>query len=441
MRDLAITFIVFGSLPFILARPWIGILMWSWLGYMNPHRLAFGFAYSFPFSEVVAAATFIGLVFARDRRWLPISAVTVTWLLFIAWMTTTTFFAIDPVEGWAGWDKAMKIQLFALLTVMLIRTRERLVALVWVIGLSLGFYGLKGGLFVLRGGGEWRVWGPPGTFITDNNALALAVIMVLPLLWFLFGATSRRWLRWLIGAAMILSCASVLGSHSRGAALAGGLMVCFLWLKGSRKGLIGMAIALVLPVLVLSMPQKWFDRMGTVSSFEQDTSALGRLHAWQFAIEMAVQRPIGGGFGSFTEENYRRFAPDVVREIEGLGDTRFQEAHSIYFKVLGDHGFPGLILFLALAVATYRSAGSVIRQARDSPQLQWAGNLAAMAQVSMVGFAIGGAFLGLSYFDLYYHLVAIIVVLRSVVDETVIEPVPAVVEAAPAATDAQVAGS
>lgn len=59
----------------------------------------------------------------------------------------------------------------------------------------------------------------------------------------------------------------------------------------------------------------------------------------------------------------------------------------------------------------------------------------------MVGFAIGGAFLGLSYFDLYYHLVAIIVVLRSVVDETVIEPVPAVVEAAPAATDAQVAGS
>jgi probable O-glycosylation ligase (exosortase A-associated) len=172
-----------------------------------------------------------------------------------------------------------------------------------------------------------------------------------------------------------------------------------------------------MPALILSMPEKWFERMQTVASYQEDSSAMGRVRAWEFSIELALQRPIGGGFQSFAEPNYRRFAPDVVREIEATGDLRFQDAHSIYFKVLGDHGFPGLVLFLLLGAMAYRSAGLVVRQARDAPHLQWAGSLAAMIQVSMIGFAVGGAFLGLSYFDLYYHLIAIIVVLRAIVAE------------------------
>ena len=418
MRDILVSLIVFLALPFVLARPWIGVLLWSWLGYMNPHRLSWGFAYDFPFAQLVAATTLVGVVFARDRRWLPLHGVTVVWLAFIGWMTLTTFFALDSVEGWVGWEKAMKIQLFALLTVMLIRSRERLTVLIWIIALSLGFFGVKGGLFVLRGGGEWQVWGPPGTFISDNNALALAIIMVMPLLWYLYGTVTSRLMRMGFGLAMLLCCASVLGSHSRGAALAGGLMLCFLWAKGTKKWLFGAAMAVALPVLVLSMPDKWFERMQTVSTFEQDNSAMGRIRAWEFSIDMALQRPLGGGFGSFSEANYKRYAPEVTREILEVGDGRFQEAHSIYFKVLGDHGFVGLVLFLALAFLAYRTASSVIRQARDSPDLKWARDLAAMTQVSMLGFAVGGAFLGLSYFDLYYHMIAIIVVLKAIVTES-----------------------
>ena len=60
-------------MPFILVRPWIGILLWSWLGYMNPHRLSWGFAYDFPFAAVAGAATLVGLVFTRDRRGLPMT--------------------------------------------------------------------------------------------------------------------------------------------------------------------------------------------------------------------------------------------------------------------------------------------------------------------------------------------------------------------------------
>ncbi|HCX34147.1 MAG TPA: putative O-glycosylation ligase, exosortase A system-associated, partial [Rhodocyclaceae bacterium] len=53
MRDIAVTLAVFGSLPFILRRPWIGILVWTWLGFMNPHRLAWGFSTTLPFAMIV----------------------------------------------------------------------------------------------------------------------------------------------------------------------------------------------------------------------------------------------------------------------------------------------------------------------------------------------------------------------------------------------------
>ena len=103
----------------------------------------------------------------------------------------------------------------------------------------------------------------------------------------------------------------------------------------------------------------------------------------------------------------------------------FHDAHSIYFEVLGEHGFVGFFLFLALGIAALREAGRVSAQARASPELSWAADLGAMLQASIVGYAIGGLFLGLAYFDLYYHLIVLIALLRTTVDERVIATAPA----------------
>ncbi len=54
MRDVLITLMVFATLPYIFRNPWYGVLVWSWLSYMNPHRLAYGFAYTMPFAQIVA---------------------------------------------------------------------------------------------------------------------------------------------------------------------------------------------------------------------------------------------------------------------------------------------------------------------------------------------------------------------------------------------------
>ncbi|HAY29062.1 MAG TPA: putative O-glycosylation ligase, exosortase A system-associated, partial [Candidatus Accumulibacter sp.] len=54
MRDLLLVGIFLAVLPFALRHTWIGVLLWTWLSLMNPHRLTFGFAYDAPFAATAA---------------------------------------------------------------------------------------------------------------------------------------------------------------------------------------------------------------------------------------------------------------------------------------------------------------------------------------------------------------------------------------------------
>jgi probable O-glycosylation ligase (exosortase A-associated) len=428
MRDIALTLSFCVLVPFILMRPSVGILVWSWLGYMNPHRLTFGFAFALPFAQVTAIATFVSLIFTRDKLKIPWSGIMFLWLAFCVWLTFTTVFAIDPADSFGSWSKALKIQLFAWLTVALMYTRERMIQLVWVIALSLGFFGVKGGLWAIRTGASDRVWGPAGSFIEDNNALAMALTMIVPLLAFLITQASNKWIKRALFAAIGLTFLSIIASHSRGALLAVTSMGLVYGLR-SRFKLSVLAAAIVLaPSVYFFMPQSWTDRMVTIEDYQDDKSAMGRITAWKFATDMALQRPLGGGFDAFYEENYRRYSPDIAAMID-VRDGRFQDAHSIYFKVLGEHGFVGLALFIALLIVTYRCGSYVRLHTRDRSELLWAFDLASALQASLIGFCVGGAFLGLPYFDLYYSLVALLVLLRAhVKEQTQALPNPALQE-------------
>ncbi|HRG72067.1 MAG TPA: putative O-glycosylation ligase, exosortase A system-associated, partial [Thauera aminoaromatica] len=184
MRDLIVTLAVFGTLPFILRYPWIGILAWSWLSYMNPHRMAWGFSTSMPFAFMVALATFVGILFSREKKEIVWSRETWLMLVFTGWMFLTTAFSWYPGLAWPQWDKVWRIMLMTYVTLMLIRDRDRVHWLVVVIAFSLAFYGVKGGIFVLTGGSGNNVRGPGGSFIEDRNSIGLALLMTVPLLWY-----------------------------------------------------------------------------------------------------------------------------------------------------------------------------------------------------------------------------------------------------------------
>jgi probable O-glycosylation ligase (exosortase A-associated) len=307
----------------------------------------------------------------------------------------------------------MKIQLMTFLTIMLMGTRERVNALVWVIVLSLGFYGIKGGVFAILTGGSYIVWGPEGTFISGNTSLALALVMILPLMRYLQLASTSRWVRYGLGIAMILTSLSIISSYSRGAIVAVSAIGLFLLLKSRKRAILALTLLVVISIMYSFMPERWFERVQTIQTYEEDASAMGRINAWSFAFNIAKDRPIvGGGYNVFQPELFERYAPDP---------EDFHDAHSIYFEVLGEHGFVGLGLFLALGFLAFRTAAHVARKTKTRPNLSWASDLVFMVQVSIIGYAVGGAFLGLAYFDLYYHLIAIIILSQIVIEKTAAE--------------------
>ncbi|MGC4079210.1 MAG: putative O-glycosylation ligase, exosortase A system-associated [Rubrivivax sp.] len=401
MRDLAVALVVFGLLPFVLKRPFWGILLLAWLGYMNPHRLCYGFMLSFPVVYVVALVTMVGMLVSKEAKRIVWSREMTTLVLLILWMGLTTTQAMYEADAWVQYQKVLKIQLLTLMTLVMLTSPQKVHAFVWIIALSLGFYGVKGGIFTIAKGGEHRVWGPEGTFIGGDNELALALVMTIPLMRYLQLQAKRRLMRIALGAAMFLTAVAAIGSQSRGALLALSAMGVLFWLKGRRKLLIGVLTIAAAAVILALMPDAWYERMSTIETYHDDASAMGRINAWWVAWNVAKERVLGGGFEMFRGPTFRIYAPNP----EDVHDV-----HSIYFEMLGEHGFIGLFLFLLLLGMAWFKCSAIIRMTRKDPARTWAHDLAAMLQVSLAGFLVGGAFLGLAYFDYPYHLVALVVV-------------------------------
>ena len=413
MRDLLIAAIVFGVLPFTLKRPFWGVLLMAWLGYMNPHRLCYGFMLSFPVVQTVALATMLGLLISKDPKRLVWSREITVLAIFIVWMGITTTQAYFPDAAWEQYVKVIKIQVLTFMTLMVLTSPERVRMFIWVIVLSLGYYGFKGGLFTIMNGGSYRVQGPDGTFIGGNNELALALVMTIPLMRYLQLTEKRQSIKQLLTALMLLSAISAIGSQSRGALLALSMTGFMFWLKGRNKLITAILIPITAAIILSIMPPEWYERMGTIKTYQEDESALGRLNAWYMAFNMASHNFFGGGFSSFQVPMFKMFAPEP---------DRVHDSHSIYFQVMGHHGFIGLAIFLTLLALIWRKCSAVRRAAKGDPELRWAFDLASMLQVTLVAFLTGGAFLGLAYFDYPYHVLAIAVVTAHLIDQKVRRP-------------------
>lgn len=404
MRDILIVSIVIVAAILALRRPWIGAMLWAWLSLMNPHRYAFGFSYDAPLALVAALVTLLGLLFTQDKESPIKGAPVVLFALFTFFMTLSLLFGLGPREDYPQWEKVMKINLMILVTLALLRTKLHIFALAWVCTLSLGLLGAKGGVFTLLSGGGYRVWGPPGSFIADNNEFALALVMTIPLLRFLQMQLLSFWGRHLMTAMMALCAVAALGSHSRGGLLAIMAMTLVLWWRGRSKVMGGIVLVSLALAMLAFMPDTWTERMNSIENYADDRSALGRFSAWWVSWRVAFEYPLGVGFNLSRPELFAKFSP--------YPDLGTPAAHSIYFQVLGHHGFGGLFLFLMIWVSTWWSAGHLRHAAKDIPQARWCADLGGMCQVALVGYLVGGAFLSLSYFDFPYYVMALVVLTR-----------------------------
>jgi probable O-glycosylation ligase (exosortase A-associated) len=412
LRDVVVLGIVFGCLPAAFRRPYVGLLLFSWLGYMRVQDLAWSIGH-WRLSFLVAAALFGGFFlfeWGKRRLWLPDPRCRLMLLLLgIVGLSALLVAGMDAFI-FGQYVQFAKILAVALITTSLVDSRERMRGLLLVIGLSLGFFGLKGGLFVVLRGGE--ILRGPGGFIQDNNDFSLALVMAIPLL--VYGALGEkdRRLKWLMWGTAAGCVGTIALTHSRGGflalAAAGAVMV---W--NSRQRMLGIAFGLVAClVLLFSLPQSVWDRLSTIKEYQLDSSAMARLKAWGIAFRMIKDQPIlGVGFWNF-QVAYPRYDPATA--LLGIQEGRSIVAHNSYLQIWAECGTLAILTYLLLFVVSFLDLRRLRRYSDAGLLPPWVGPTARAFEASLAGFMVGAVFLNRAHFDLAYHLVGAAVALSAV---------------------------
>ena len=405
MRDLFLAVVVLIGLGTTLRYPFAGILLWAWFTCMDPHDLGWGFMSSAPVNLIIVCVTLLAWLFSKERKAPLFDAMFFLTFAFLVWITINGFFAVDPAWSWPLWNRTWKTIALGICVGAITTNRIRAHALVWSVVVSLLYYGIKGGIFTILTGGQNHVLGPSGSMISDNNHLAVATLMVLPLANYLRLHSANRWITSGLLAAIALSTLSVIGSYSRGAFIALGGLGLVAWLRARNKLIYPIAAALVLVPAFYLMPSTYYDRLQTINTASADDSFHGRQVAWQVAWDYARDHfPVGAGFaGPQLPQVFNHYFPEEPTHA----------AHSIFFEVLGDNGFIGFALYLTILLIAFWNCSRIRAATRNRPELAWAYDLSSMVQLTLFVFCLGGSALSLAYYDIPFICFGLLSAMRA----------------------------
>ena len=391
-------------LPLAVIRPFIGFLLWVVLTYMRPQFYAADFIALQPISFGVGMLTILSWMISKEAKRVP--QPTYLFICLVAlfgWVTLTTFFAVYRSDALAEWVDLMQLAFFALIiTSSLITSRFRLDLLLWTICVSLGVHAIWGTIVTITSGATVVLEGPLNSQMTDSNKFALALLIVVPLTHYLWQTSKERYLRTAAIILFISCCLAILGTQSRGGLLGLIGVLALIFSKGRvSRAVIPLALLGLFGVMAVTLlSPEWTARMASIQEYQSDRSLLDRVRSWQFAISVANNSPFfGGGFGIFFENR-----------IRGT-DTGRLTAHSIYFQVLGQHGYAGLLIYVSTVVAALVSCRvAFLRLARAGDELV---ELPRALGYSVIGFSVSGALLSAAFMPLFIHIVALVVLIQT----------------------------
>ena len=418
MRDYLVIAIILGAAPVCLFYPYFCMLMWSWIAYFNPHRFAWGFANTFPVAQVIAVPTLVGAILTKQRNRSLLTRETLLLLFFWAWTGVTVLnahfeplFADHVTDATLRLTELSKIMLMTVVTIYLVTSRVKLKYLLMVTAFSFGLLAVKGTIFGILTGGQFRVWGPPNTFIADNNDFGLAVNMTIPMLFFLAREEEKRKLKIVFRVTFVCCLFAVLLTYSRGALLGLTATMTTLALKSRHKVVSALLIVFAIFLVISFAPPAWMARMHAFLGGTLDESAQERLTSWAFAWNLAKHYPVtGAGFECFTPNLFAMYSPRDPRTW--LAGHTSSGPHSIYFQVMAEQGFVGLGIFLGLLVSCLLSARRIRKQVAGNQSLQWLASYASVVELGVIAYMVSGAFLGRAYFDLFWQIVATLIILK-----------------------------
>jgi len=409
VRDLLVIAVVYAAIPVIVFRPFAGLLVYAWLAYMRPQDMAWGATKVMPLSQWVAVAMVLGIAFAMGReRLLTLKVQTLLLLLLIGWISITVATALVPEVSKVVYGHYWKGILIAVVTTGLVRDRRRLRILLMVIAFSLGFLGAKRGLYGLLRGGV-RYDDGPGGFMADNNTFALMLNIALPLLVGLALTEKERILKVLAWVTAGLTLLTILFTFSRGGFLTLCLVVGMLLWRSRQRLAVGGAIALFLAAFLYFTPgsftRQFVERTSSISDYEEDGSAQGRLAAWGTAWRAFLDYPVTGVGPNNLQIVHARYSTEP---------NRFRVTHNAYLQLLAECGLPALLLFLGVIGTALLRLQTLRAGDGDGDRDGWVEVWARMLQISILAFLAGSMFLSTAYTELIYQLIGLSVALEVV---------------------------
>ncbi len=261
----------------------------------------------------------------------------------------------------------------------------------------------------------WRLAGP----INEPNMWGQIVVAVLPLAIYRLLHEKSLGRKGLALLMITIMAVEVLNTYSRGAYLAG-LIVLILVLM-SRRNKVAMALAsLGLAIVLFSfLPSSYKERFLTLSILTSDrgiygeSSFRGRSSEMLAGLNMFYDHPILGiGAGNYPN-NYLRYAQHLGIEVR----YSEREAHSLYIQILAETGLLGIITFIGFVVSLLIHLQRSYRTARSEPELQnWAPWVRAIT-LSVTGYLITSIFLHGAFLRFFWIFVALAIAAIQISDD------------------------
>ncbi|MGF1723870.1 putative O-glycosylation ligase, exosortase A system-associated [Photobacterium nomapromontoriensis] len=426
MRD--IVFVISFAILIVYAfkRPYVSVSLWLWVGLFVPASWLYGFASSISFQTILAIVTFFSyLIYKKNKVHVNFLLIMVM-LLYIHFTITSIYtIGIDEVV-WLEWFKFSKTMLLMLFIVLIVRKKNHFNYILMTFVLSLGAMGAIEGLKFIASAGSHHIKGPDDNILSDNNHFALALDMILPLIIYLLCQYRNSKFKPLLIITFILSILAILGTASRGGFIGLVCVAFFFFISSKRKTIVIISVLIITAISSLFLTDKWYKRMETIDSANKDSSFMIRVKSWKMYTLMAMEHPIVGAGFRMVEVGYVwRSVSQNFYKLSFIDSPEPGEkgwaAHSIYFQVLGDHGFIGFSIFLLILVSSYLMLMNIMRKVKDIERLDWQYQLARMLKLSLIVFSVAGAALSLPYAEIFWALIAIIISLDLSVRENIAE--------------------
>ncbi len=419
MHDLAFVGFLLALIATGFRKPFLFVLVYVYIDVVSPQRLSYYMLNAVPISLIAVVLAVVGWAVADDKKDMRVAPRQILILLLLIYCWITTLGADFPKEALTKWDWVWKALAFAIFLPLTLRTKLRIEALLAFMILSASAIIIVGGIKTLASGGGY---GELNLMVTNNSGLyegstisAVAIAIIPTILWFTKHGTiyPPDWRVKLFCWALVFACLLIpVGTSTRTGLLCIVLLAILMLRDVKRRVLYLVMLGLVGLATVPLLPKSFTERMETIQTYQADESASTRLAVWAWTIDYASEHPFGGGFEAY-RQNHIRYKT-VKIEGEGPQQTvdrslevdKARAYHSAYFEMLGEQGYPGLALWLAInLIGLFRMEVLRRRYKRAEGEEAWIAPLASALQHGHLVYLLGAAFIAIAFQPFVYMLI------------------------------------